>query len=133
MQKTDYIRGNQPLFMLTLVKAIIFTIIVIGVIASMSSCERVADSNRKTTNTWRAEILKNGRLLFVENVDSLPVLAGDTVTVFYDEPQDMYYISNNPIGACDTTTVEQYIDVNNDTLYTRFEAWNVVLRQRVVK
>lgn len=116
---------------LSLIKAAILTILIVGAIASLSSCTRVAGENR-ATNQWRGRIVKNNRLIFVMNTDSLPVLMGDTVTVFLNQSTNEYYISNNPIGACDTSTVEMYVD-NQDTTYTRFEAWNVILERRIVK
>lgn len=117
---------------LSFIKAAILTLLVVGAIASMSSCTRMADDNRKVTNQWRGRIVKNNRLLFVVNTDSLPVMQGDTVTVYLNERTDTYYIANNPIGACDTSTLEMYVD-NQDTTYTRFEAWNVILERRIVK
>lgn len=116
---------------LSFIKAAILTLLVVGAIASLSSCTRVARENR-TTNQWRGRIVKNNRLLFVVNTDSLPVMQGDTVTVYLNEQTDTYYIANNPIGACDTSTLEMYVD-NQDTTYTRFEAWNVILERRVCK
>lgn len=117
---------------LSLIKAAILTLIVLGALLSTSSCTRIADGDRRVTNEWRARILKNNRLIFVHNTDSLPVLMGDTVTVYLNEQTNTYYISNNPIGACDTSTLEMYVD-KQDTIYTRFEAWNVVLEKRVIK
>jgi hypothetical protein len=120
----------------TFIKAIILTIIVIGAIASLSSCGRVADGNRKVTNEWRATVLKTGRHLTVKNVDSLVVMAGDTVTVFLNDGNNArlsyYYISNTPETAADTMTMEMYID-GKDTIYEPFEAWNVVLERRIIK
>lgn len=117
---------------LTCIKAIILTLIVLGALLSTSSCTRVADDDTRVTNEWRGRILKNNRLIFVHNTDSLPVLMGDTVTVYLNEQANIYYISNNPIGACDTSTLEMYVD-KQDTIYTRFEAWNVVLEKRTIK
>ena len=117
---------------LSLIKAAILTLLIVGAIASMSSCTRMADSDRRTTNQWRGRIIKNNRLLFVTNTDSLPVLMGDTVTVYLNERSNTYYISNNPIGACDTSTIEMFVD-NQDTIYSKFEAWNVVLEKRVIR
>ena len=118
----------------TFIKAIILTIIVVGAIASISSCERVADRNIHYSNTWRATALKTGRPLTVKNLDSLYVCSGDTVTVFLGGSGDKqyYYISNTPDVACDTMTMEMLID-GKDTLYEPFEAWNVRLERRIVK
>jgi hypothetical protein len=118
----------------TFIKAAILTIIVVGAIASISSCERVADRNIHYSNTWRATALKTGRPLTVKNLDSLCVSSGDTVTVFlggYGDKQ-YYYISNTPDIACDTMTMEMLID-GKDTLYEPFEAWNVRLERRIAK
>ena len=117
---------------LTFIKAAILTIIVVGVIASLSSCGDSMSAGRKVTNQFRARALKTGRVFTVTNRDSLAVLVGDTVTVFFSENENNYYISNNPVTACDTTTTEMYVD-SKDTIYSRFEAWNVVLLSRVVK
>lgn len=118
-------------FALTLIKAAVLTLLVVGAISSLSSCTRVAGQEPFNTK-WRGKVLKTNRTIFVENVDSLPVMMGDTVTVFFTEIDNKYYISNNPIGAADTSTLEMYVD-NNDTIYSRFEAWNVVLERRVCK
>jgi hypothetical protein len=131
MNRTEFIRSTQTGFVTTLVKAAVITILVIGAIASMSSCTRIAGQEPFNTK-WRGKVLKTNRTIFVENVDSLPVMMGDTVTVFFTEIDNKYYISNNPIGAADTSTLEMYVD-NNDTIYSRFEAWNVVLERRVCK
>lgn len=117
---------------LSLIKAAVITLIVLVALLSLSSCERVGGDNRKVTNQWRGRIIKNNRLLFVVNTDSLPVMQGDTVTVYLNERSNTYYISNNPIGAADTSTLEMYVD-NQDTIYSRFEAWNVVLERRIIK
>jgi hypothetical protein len=117
---------------LSLIKASILTLIVLRALVFLSSCSRIADGDRKITNQWRGRIVKNNRLIFVTNTDSLPVLTGDTVTVYLNENTNTYYISNNPIGAADTSTVEMYVD-NQDTIYSRFEAWNVVLERRIIK
>jgi len=120
---------------LSFVKAAILTILVIGAIASMSSCERVAQ-DRGYSNKWRATVLKTGRHITVVNEDSMMVMAGDTVTVFYSEgysgKPSYYYIANTPDIACDTVSSEMYIDVK-DTIYEHFEAWNVVLERRIAK
>ena len=117
---------------LSLIKAAVLTTIVLVALLSLSSCDRIADDNRKVTNQWRGRIVKNNKLLFVVNTDSLPVMQGDTVTVYLNEHSNTYYIDNNPIGAADTSTLEMYVD-NQDTTYSRFEAWNVVLERRIVK
>ena len=137
MNKTNYIRSNQPLFMITLVKAIILTILVIGVIASMSSCGDSMSAGRRTaTNEYSGTVLKTGRHLTIKNEDSLSVMVGDTVTVFYMEGHEgeggYYYIANVPEPACDTVVTEMYID-GTDTIYEKFEAWNVRLDRRVVR
>jgi hypothetical protein len=134
MNKTDYIRSTQTGFVTTLVKAIVITILVIGAIAALSSCERVADRNIHYSNTWRATALKTGRPLTVKNLDSLCVSSGDTVTVFLggNGNKQYYYISNTPDIACDTMTMEMLID-GKDTLYEPFEAWNVRLERRIAK
>lgn len=120
---------------LSFVKAAILTILVVGAIASMSSCTRVAGEDRYS-NKWRATVLKTGRHITVVNEDSMMVMAGDTVTVFYSEgysgKPSYYYIANTPDIACDTVTSEMYIDVK-DTIYEHFESWNVVLERRIVK
>ena len=121
---------------LSMIKAVIITLITMVAIASLSSCERMADKNRVVTNQWRATVLKTGRHLTVINEDSLCLMVGDTVTVFYNPgcggKTSYYYISNTPDIACDTATTEMYID-GKDTLYEPFEAWNVVLERRIVK
>lgn len=116
---------------LSLIKAAILTILVVGAIASMSSCTRVAEE-KSLTNQWRARVIKTNRLVFVENTDNLPVMAGDTVTIFLNDAIDKFYISNNPVGSCDTSINDMYID-NKDTTYIRFESWNVVLDKRICK
>jgi hypothetical protein len=119
----------------TFIKAAILTIIVVGVIASLSSC---GDPNpgRRVTNQFSGTVLKTGRHLTVVNEDSLAVLVGDTVTVFYMEgygsKPGYYYIANTPDIASDTMTVEMYVD-GKDTIYEKFEAWNVRLDRRVVR
>ena len=122
--------------MITLVKAIIFTIIVIGVIASMSSCGDSVSAGKRVTNEYSATVLKTGRHLTIKNTDSLAVLVGDTVSVFYMEScggqPGYYYIANVPEPACDTMSVEMYID-GTDTIYEKFEAWNVRLDRRVIR
>jgi len=137
MNKTDYIRSNQPLFMLTLVKAIILTILVIGAIASISSCgDSVSAGRRTATNEYSGTVLKTGRHLTIKNIDSLSVMVGDTVTVFYMDGYGSragyYYIANTPDIACDTMSVEMIVD-GRDTTYEKFEAWNVRLDRRVVR
>ncbi len=117
----------------TLTIGAIFTIFFAILIAgSMSSCTRVADENRVSTNMWRGTVLKKNKLIFVENSDSLPVMVGDTVTVFYSQECNNYYISNNTTEAADTATVEMYVD-GVDTTWFNFQAWNVRLDKRVIK
>ena len=94
----------------------------------LSSCIK----NLKPTNTWRGTILKNNKLIFVENSDSLSVMVGDTVTVFYSNECDNYYISNTTSKACDTATFERNI-FSSDTTKFRFEAWNVRLEENIQK
>lgn len=123
--------------MITLVKAIIITILVIGVIASMSSCgDSVGAGRRTTTNEYSGTVLKTGRHLTIKNIDSLSVMVGDTVTVFYMEGcgsrPGCYYIANTPDIACDTMSVEMIVD-GRDTTYEQFEAWNVRLDRRVLR
>jgi len=134
MNKTDYIRSTQTGFVTTLVKASIITLIVLAAIASISSCERVADRDVVYTNDWVGVVMKTGRKLTIKNIDSLGVLRGDTVTVFYMEgcagEAGYYYIANTPDIACDTISVEMYVD-GKDTIYEKFEAWNVVLDRRI--
>jgi hypothetical protein len=121
----------------TFIKAIILTIIAIGAIASLSSCgDSVSAGKRTATNEYSGTVLKTGRKLTIKNTDSLAVLVGDTVTVFYMEsfgPENgYYYIANVPEPACDTVVTEMYID-GKDTIYEKFEAWNVRLDRRVVR
>ena len=136
MNKTDYIRSTQTGFVTTLVKAIVITVLVIGAMAALSSCGRVADRDEVLTNDWVGIVMKTGRKLNIKNIDSLGVLRGDTVTVFYMEgcagEPGYYYIANVPEPACDTISVEMYID-GKDTIYEKFEAWNVVLDRRIRK
>ncbi len=136
MNKTNYIRSTQTGFVTTLVKAIVITILVIGAIASISSCERVADKGKVVTKNWRATVLKTGRHITVVNEDSMMLRVGDTVTVFYNpgygNKTSYYYVANTPDIACDTATTEMYID-GKDTIYEPFEAWNVVLETRIVR
>jgi hypothetical protein len=120
----------------TFIKAAILTIIVVGAIASLSSCGRVADRDEVVSNDWVGIVMKTGRKLTIKNTDSLGVLRGDTVTVFYMEGHEgepgYYYIANVPEPACDTIVTEMYID-GKDTIYEKFEAWNVVLDRRIRK
>ena len=120
---------------LSFLKAVILTIIVVGAIASMSSCERVAQ-DRGYSNKWRATVLKTGRHITVVNEDSMMVMVGDTVTVFYSEgysgKPSYYYIANTPDIASDTVSSEMYVD-GKDTIYEHFESWNVVLERRISK
>ena len=120
---------------LSFVKAAILTIIVVGAIASISSCTRVAGETHYS-NEWRGTVLKTGRPLTIKNIDSLYVMAGDTVTVFYmpsnGNKDSYYYISNTPDIACDTMSVEMYVN-GKDTTYEQFEAWNVRLERRLAK
>jgi hypothetical protein len=137
MTKTNYIRSTSPLFVLTVVKAIILTILVIGVMASMSSCGDSMSAGRRTaTNEYSGTVLKTGRHLTIKNEDSLSIMVGDTVTVFYMEGHEgeggYYYIANVPEPACDTVVTEMYID-GTDTIYEKFEAWNVRLDRRVLR
>ena len=121
---------------LSFLKAAILTILVVGAIASLSSCERVADRNTCYSNKWRAVALKTGRPLTVINEDSLQVCIGDTVTVFLHNGnvggKSYYYISNTPETAADTLTMEMYLD-GKDTIYEPFEAWNVRLERRIAR
>jgi len=137
MNKSNYIRSTNPLFVVTVVKAIILTILVIGVMASMSSCgDSVSAGKRTATNEYSGTVLKTGRHLTIKNIDSLAVLVGDTVTVFYMEGYGSragyYYIANTPDIACDTMSVEMIVD-GRDTTYEQFEAWNVRLDRRVIR
>lgn len=120
---------------LSFLKAVILTIIVIGAIASLSSCTRVAGDTHYS-NEWRGTVLKTGRPLTIKNIDSLCVMAGDTVTVFYmpsnGSQNSYYYISNTPDIACDTMSVEMIVN-GKDTSYEQFEAWNVRLEKRLVR
>ena len=120
---------------LSFLKAAILTILVVGAIASMSSCTRVAGDTHYS-NKWRAVVLKTGRPLTIVNEDSVMVMVGDTVTVFYSEgysgKPSYYYISNTPDIACDTICSEMYID-GKDTIYEHFEAWNVRLERRIAR
>jgi hypothetical protein len=120
---------------LSLIKASILTVIVLGAMTSLTSCERIADrDNRGYSNEWRATVLKTGRHITVINEDSMMVMMGDTVTVFYNEgysgKPSYYYIANTPDIACDTVSLEMYVD-GKDTSYQHFEAWNVVLDRRI--
>lgn len=121
---------------LNMIKAIIITFIVMVGLISLSSCERVADRNTRYVNEWRATVLKTGRTLTVKNTDSLLVVSGDTVTVYYNEfrggKTSYYYIANVPEPAIDTTSMEMYID-GKDTIYEPFESWNVRLERRIVR
>jgi len=121
---------------LSLIKATILTILVLGAMASMSSCTRVADRGKTYSNEWRATVLKTGRHITVINQDSMLVMSGDTVTAFYSEGYNgtpsYYYIENTPDVACDTTSLEMYVD-GKDTIYHHFESWNVVLEKRIAR
>jgi hypothetical protein len=116
---------------LSLIKAAALTVIVLTVI---TSCDRVADHGKTYSNEWRGTVLKTGRPLTVKNIDSLCVVSGDTVTVFLmDTPTTTYYyISNTPEKAADTAAIEMYID-GKDTIYEKFEAWNVRLERRIAR
>lgn len=119
---------------LSFLKAAILTILVVGAMAALTSCERVADRNIRYSNEWRTTVLKTGRTLTVKNTDSMCVVAGDTVTVFLmpssGGQSSYYYIANTPDIACDTMSVEMYVD-GKDTTYEQFEAWNVRLERRI--
>ena len=108
---------------------------ILGLMA-LTSCDRVADRGRIVTNEWQARVLKTNRKITVKNTDSLAVMTGDTVSIFLMEghgPQsDYYYIFNSPEPAIDTMTIEMYVD-GKDTIYEKFESWNVVLERRVIK
>jgi hypothetical protein len=122
---------------LSLIKAAVLTLIVLVALLSLSSCERVADrGNKGYSNEWRATVMKTGRHITVINQDSMLVMSGDTVTVFYNEgyngTPNYYYIANTPDIACDTISVEMYID-GKDTIYHHFESWNVILEKRIAK
>lgn len=122
---------------LSSIKAAILTLIVLGAMASLTSCDRVADrGNKGYSNEWRATVMKTGRHITVVNQDSMLVMSGDTVTVFYNEGYNgtpsYYYVANTPDIACDTTSVEMYID-GKDTIYHHFESWNVILEKRIAK
>jgi len=122
---------------LTFVKAAILTIIVVGVMATISSCgDSVSAGKRTVTNEYSGTVLKTGRHLTIKNIDSLSVMVGDTVTVFYMDGcgsrAGYYYIANTPDIACDTMSVEMIVD-GRDTSYEAFEAWNVRLDRRVLR
>ena len=122
---------------LTFVKAAILTIIVVGVMATISSCgDSVSAGKRTVTNEYSGTVLKTGRHLTIKNIDSLDVRVGDTVTVFYMDgyggKSGYYYIVNTPDIACDTMSVEMIVD-GRDTSYEAFEAWNVRLDRRVLR
>jgi hypothetical protein len=122
---------------LTFVKATILTIIVLGVMATISSCGDSMSAGRRTaSNEYSGTVLKTGRHLTIRNTDSLSVLVGDTVSVFYMEgcggQPSYYYIANTPEAACDTMVTEMYVD-GKDTSYEKFEAWNVRLDRRVIR
>jgi hypothetical protein len=108
---------------------------ILGLMA-LTSCDRVADRGKTYSNEWRATVLKTGRHITVVNQDSMLVMSGDTVTAFYSEGYNgtpsYYYIANTPDVACDTTSVEMYVD-GKDTIYHHFESWNVVLEKRIAR
>lgn len=111
---------------LSLIKAAILTLLIVGAIASMSSCTRMADERpTRRPLKWRARALKNNKVLFVQNIDSLGVLAGDTVLVNYNEDASIYYISNFGGSVSDTA----YFDALTDSTFYRYEALNVVLER----
>ena len=121
----------------TFIKAAILTIIVVGAIASLSSCgDSMSAGKRTATNEYSGTVLKTGRHLTIKNIDSLDVRVGDTVTVFYMDgysgKSGYYYIVNTPDIACDTMSVEMIVD-GRDTSYEAFEAWNVRLDRRVLR
>jgi hypothetical protein len=121
---------------LTFIKASILTLIVLVALLSLSSCDRVADRGKTYSNEWRATVMKTGRHITVINQDSMLVMSGDTVTAFYSEGYNgtpsYYYIANTPDVACDTTSLEMYVD-GKDTIYHHFESWNVVLEKRIAR
>jgi hypothetical protein len=101
----------------------------------LSSCETAESSGQKQINSiqWRAYTLQNHKLIVVENVDSLPLLRGDTVTVIAESDKIYgYYIANTSSFYDDTCYTDVYIN-NNDTTYSRFECCTVVLDQRLSK
>jgi hypothetical protein len=121
---------------LSLIKASILTLIVLVALLSLTSCDRVADRGKTYSNEWRATVMKTGRHITVVNQDSMLVMSGDTVTAFYSEGYNgtpsYYYIANTPDVACDTISLEMYVD-GKDTIYHHFESWNVVLEKRIAR
>ncbi len=110
---------------LSLIKATILTLIVLVALLSTSSCTRVADDNPGRPLKWRAHAVKNNRIVFVTNPDSLGVLAGDTVLINYNEQDYSYYITNCGYEVPDTC----YLDQLADSSFYHYEALNVVLER----
>jgi hypothetical protein len=111
---------------LSLIKASILTVIMLVALLSLSSCDRVADrDNPGRPLKWRAHSVKNNRIVFVENTDSLGVLAGDTVLVNYNEQDYTYYIANCGYEVKDTS----YLSALPDSTLYHYEAINVVLER----
>lgn len=97
----------------------------------LNSCEKKISKHIRI-NAWQGVVLKNNKIIYVNNVDSVVINKGDTVTVFFDEDSNNYYISDSKTEACDTSTTEFYYK-GDDTIQFHFEAWNVRLEERVYK
>lgn len=93
-----------------------------AVLFSIISCEQ---ATKKTSIKWRAKSIKFNKLIYASNIDSLPVKAGDTVLLNYDEAN--YYISNFPYPIRDTAYLSSYTDSNGVEQPYHYEAVNVVL------
>lgn len=79
---------------------------------------------------WRCYTIKDHRLLFVENLDSLAVRSGDTVNCQFEEGIDKYWITNTGLKLQDTLYLKTYVN-GSDTTKVLFQMLNVVLDERV--
>jgi hypothetical protein len=99
----------------------------------LTACESKS-GNIQPTLKWRAYTLKDHKLVFVENTDSLSVLTGDTVTciAFDDSP---YEITNEHQKYDDGVDYIPVIDsTGQDTLEClRIERITVVLANRILR
>ena len=86
------------------------------------SCEQAP---KKTSIKWRAKSIRFNKLIYAFNIDSLPVKAGDTVLLNYNDAN--YYISNCAYPISDTAYLSSYTDSDGVEQPFHYEAVNVVL------
>jgi hypothetical protein len=97
----------------------------------LTACESKS-GNIQPTLKWRAHTLKDHKLVFVENTDSLAVLPGDTVycVAYEDAP---YTITNTHYTFADTIDYIPVIDSLKDTTYMKVDRVTVVLANRILR